>query len=267
MSPYSLEYTGYYLQSGQLSLTTKGTIKNRKLDGESDIRLNKLEVEARNGERSGEFDQKVSMPLGTAIMILQDNDNNIDLQIPLDGSLDDPQFGYQTIINKLAGKGLKNAAMGYLTKALQPFGALISIGQMMMDANEKGSFIELQPVFFAPGQSALSAESKQYMAKLAQMMTERQGMRMNICGLAVAGDRPVVWAGIVEVNKKRKKPVEDDILLLELQPAMQQLAQARSDAVKGQLSQKQQIDIERLFSCYPKVDLKSKEKPQVSLGL
>ncbi len=267
VSPYSLEYTGYYLQSGQLSLTTKGTIKNRKLDGESDIRLNKLEVEARNGERSGEFDQKVSMPLGTAIMILQDNDNNIDLQIPLDGSLDDPQFGYQTIINKLAGKGLKNAAMGYLTKALQPFGALISIGQMMMDANEKGSFIELQPVFFAPGQSALSAESKQYMAKLAQMMTERQGMRMNICGLAVAGDRPVVWAGIVEVNKKRKKPVEDDILLLELQPAMQQLAQARSDAVKGQLSQKQKIDIERLFSCYPKVDLKSKEKPQVSLGL
>ena len=267
VSPYSLEYTGYYLQSGQLSLTTKGTIKNRKLDGDSDIRLNKLEVEARNGERSGEFDQKVSMPLGTAIMILQDNDNNIDLQIPLDGSLDDPQFGYQTIINKLAGKGLKNAAMGYLTKALQPFGALISIGQMMMDANEKGSFIELQPVFFSPGQSALSAESKQYMAKLAQMMTERQGMRMNICGLAVAEDRSVIWAGIVEVNKKRKKPVEEDILLLELQPAMQQLAQDRSDAVKGQLAQKQKIDIERLFSCYPKVDLKSKEKPQVSLGL
>ena len=71
----------------------------------------------------------------------------------------------------------------------------------------------------------------------------------------------------MEVNKKRKKPVEDDILLLELQPEMQQLAQARSDAVKGQLSQKQKIDIERLFSCYPKVDLKSKEKPQVSLGL
>lgn len=267
VSPYSLEYTGYYLQSGQLSLTTKGTIKARKLDGESDIRLNKLEVEARNGERSGEFDQKVSMPLGTAIMILQDNDDNIDLQIPLDGSLDDPQFGYQTVINKLAGKGLKNAAMGYLTKALQPFGALISIGQMVMDANEKGSFIELQPVFFKPAESVLSTESKQYMAKLAQMMTERKGMRMNLCGLAVAVDKPVIWERLVETNKKRKKPVDEEILLLELQPQLQQLAQRRSDAVKEQLSQKQKIDIERLFSCYPKVDLTSKEKPQVTLGL
>ena len=44
-------------------------------------------------------------------------------------------------------------------------------------------------------------------------------------------------------------------------------AQARSDAIKGQLSAGQGISIERLFSCYPKVDLLSKEKPQVSLGL
>ncbi|MDO6594533.1 DUF748 domain-containing protein [Neptuniibacter sp. 1_MG-2023] len=267
VSPYSLEYTGYYLQSGQLTLTTKGSIKDRKLDGDSDIRLNKLEVEARNNKRSGEFDKKVSMPLGTAIMILQDNDNNIDLQIPLDGSLDDPKFGYQTVINKLAGKGLKNAAMGYLTKALQPFGALISISQMVMDAQDKGSFIKLQPVFFSPAQTTLSSESKLYMAKLAEMMNERKGMRMNICGLAVIADKPAIWEQLQAENKERDKPVDEEILLLELEPALQALAQERSDAVKSELSGKQGVDIERLFSCYPKVDLQTKEKPQVTLGL
>lgn len=267
VSPYSLEYTGYYLQSGQLTLTTKGSIKDRKLDGDSDIRLNKLEVEARNNKRSGEFDKKVSMPLGTAIMILQDNDNNIDLQIPLDGSLDDPKFGYQTVINKLAGKGLKNAAMGYLTKALQPFGALISISQMVMDAQDKGSFIKLQPVFFSPAQTTLSSESKLYMAKLAEMMNERKGMRMNICGLAVIADKPAIWEQLQAENKERDKPVDEEILLLELEPALQALAQERSDAVKSELSDKQGVDIERLFSCYPKVDLQTKEKPQVTLGL
>ncbi|EAR61155.1 DUF748 domain-containing protein [Neptuniibacter caesariensis] len=266
VSPYSLEYTGYYMHSGQLSLDTKGTIKSRKLKGDMDIRLNKLEVEARNSDRSGEFDQKVSMPLGTAIAVLQDNDDNIDLQIPVDGSLDDPQFGYQTVINKLAGKGLKSAAMGYLSQALQPFGALISIGQMVMDASDKGSFINLQPVFFGPASSALDAEDKQYLAKLSGMMKERKGMRMNICGLAVAADEPVVWAELMAENKKRKKPLAEEALKLELSPMLQQLAEQRSNQIKGALV-KQGIDIERLFSCYPKVDLKSDEKPQVTLGL
>lgn len=267
VSAYSLHYTGYYLQNGQLSLTTKGTIKGRKLDGTSDIRLNKLEVEAGDGELSGEFDQKVSMPLGTAIMILQDNDDNIDLQIPLDGSLDDPQFGYQAVINKLAGKGLKNAAMGYLTKALQPFGALISISQMVMDAQEKGSFITLQPVLFKPAQANLSAESTQYMAKLAEMMRERKGMRLNICGKVVEADQPLIWEALVDENKKRKTPLDVDSLRLELPGKLTQLAEQRNDVVKGELSQKLGVDIERLFSCYPKLELNSKDKPQATLGL
>ena len=267
VSPYSLQYTGYYLHSGQLSVTSKGEIKDRKLDGDSDIRLNKLQVEAQNSERSGEFNQKVSMPLDTAIMILQDNDDNIDLQIPIDGSLDDPQFGYQTVINKLAGKGLKSAAMGYLTKALQPFGTLITLSKMVIDAQDKGSFINLQPVYFVPAQSALSAESKQYIAKLGQMLNERKAMRMNICGYAVAADQPQVWAALLEENKKRKKPLTEAELKSLQEQKLQQLAQQRSDVIKGELSGKLGIDIERLFSCLPKVDLTSKEKPQVALGL
>jgi outer membrane protein OmpA-like peptidoglycan-associated protein len=185
----------------------------------------------------------------------------------LEGSLDDPKFGYQTIINKLAGKGLKNAAIGYISNALQPFGALISISQMVMDAQEKGSFITLQPVIFEPAETTLSSESKAYMAKLAEMMNERKGMRMNICGVAVLADKPAIWAQLQETNKQQKAPLDETLLLLELEPALQALAQQRSDAVKTELSDKQGIDSERLFSCYPKVDLKSKDKPQVSLGL
>lgn len=266
VSPYSLEYTGYYLHSGQLSLDTQGHIKDRKLKGDADIRLNKLQVEAQDAGRSGEFDQKVSMPLSTAIMILQDNDDNIDLQIPVDGSLDDPQFGYQTVINKLAGKGLKSAAMGYLSKALQPFGALISIGKMVVDAQEKGSFITLQPVYFSPAGATLNTESEAYLAKLAQMMEERKGMRLNICGLAVVSDKQPIWQQLLEENSKRKKPLTEETLQQELEPRLQQLAQQRSEVVKASMAAKA-IDIERLFSCYPKVDLSLQDRPQVSLGL
>jgi len=267
VSPYSLRHTGYYIHSGQLSLNSKGTIKSRKLDGDSDIRLNKLQVEAKNTERSGEFDQKVSMPLGTAIMILQDNDDNIDLQIPVNGSLDDPQFGYQAIINKLAGKGLKSAALGYLTQALQPFGTLISLGKMVAEAQSKGSFITLQPVYFEPGQSVLSSEANEYMQKIAQMMNERKAMRINICGTAVLSDREPVWQALVTQNKEKDKPLPQAALEQQLDPSLQQLAETRSDAVKGLLTGKLGIEQERLFSCYPKVDMTLKDKPQVALGI
>ncbi|PIE20614.1 MAG: hypothetical protein CSA61_01650 [Neptuniibacter caesariensis] len=266
VTPYALEYTGYSMQSGQLSLETQGTLKGRTLRGDMDIRLNNLEVEAGNSRRSKEFNQKLSMPLSTAIMILKDNKNNIDLQIPVDGSLDDPKFGYQAIINKLAGKGLKNAAMGYLTQALQPFGALISIGQMVVEAQEKGSFITLQPVYFLPGQNTLDAKNKKYIEKLAQMMNDRKGIRMNICGQAVAADQPFAWDALLAENKERKKPLAEEALQQELEPRLQQLAQSRSDKIKTAMA-KRGIDIERLFICYPKVDLNSKEKPQVALGL
>lgn len=267
VSPYSLQYTGYYLHSGQMNLSSEGKIEGRQLKGDSDIRLNKLRVEAQDQNVSGEFDQKVSMPLETAIMVLQDNDDNIDLQIPVDGSLDDPQFGYQTVINKLAGKGVKSAAMGYLTKALQPFGALISIAQMAMDAKEKGSFITLQPVYFSAAENSLSSDAKAYIAKLAGMLNERKAMRINICGMAVAADQDVVWARLQESNKAAKKPLPEEQLKAQLEPAMLALAQQRSDVIKAALSERHKISIERLFSCYPKIDLKAELKPQASLGL
>lgn len=267
VSPYSMEYTGYYLHSGQLNFSSQGEIAARKLAGKTDIRLNRLDVEARNDKRSGEFNQKVTMPLEMAIGILQDNDDNIDLKIPVDGSLDDPQFGYQTVINKLAGKGLRSAAMGYLSKALQPFGTLISIGQMVVDAQKKGSFISLQPIYFAPGATAIDAEAQQYLAKLANMMAERKALRMNICGRAVAADLPNIQMLLAEENKKREKPFTPEQLQVAQQERLTQLAEQRSDAIKAVLTQEKAISIERLFSCFPEVELSSDERPQAALGL
>ncbi len=92
-------------------------------------------------------------------------------------------------------------------------------------------------------------------------------MRMNICGLAVAADQPAIWASLSAENKKRKEPLPEAELKSLQEQKLQQLAQQRSDAIKGELSGKQGIDIERLFSCLPKVDLASKDKPQAALGL
>ncbi len=262
VSPYFSQFTGYLLRNGQLNISSRGTVKERKLDGKTDIFLNRIEVQRDKSDRSDAFNEKVTMPLETALMVLKDKNENIELDLELNGSLDDPQFGYQAVINKLAGKGLKNAAFGYLTKSLQPFGALITVAQMAMDAAEKGSFIQLQPVLFEPVSAELNGDAQSYMNKLAAMLQERPAMRLNICGQAVAADAEPLQKQLAEANRKASA---DELAAL-LKTELQALAVARGDQIKAALSQ-QKVSVERLFTCYPQVDPAATGEPRTLLGL
>ena len=265
LSPYAERYTGYYLNSGQLNLDAQGTLQKGQLKGENKIRINRLTVDQRDKDKVAEFSQKITMPLETAIMVLEDNDNNIDLEIPVSGSLDDPSFGYQSVINDLAGRGLKTAALSFLTKSLQPYATLISLANSAIEASEKGAFVTLNPVEFAPGSAALNSNSKGYLGKLAEMLNQRKAMRLNICGRAVPADAPQLMPAIEADNKKRKKPLPPEALQQELQAKLQELAGQRAAAVKEQMVGS--VDSGRLFLCFAQVDKAGDAKPRVELGL
>ncbi|MBY4679014.1 DUF748 domain-containing protein [Marinobacterium sp. CAU 1594] len=265
LSPYSIQYTGYYLQSGQFRLEADGELKGGQLSGQNKLGLFKLEVDPVAPDQVAQFSQRLSVPLETAIMVLEDNDQNIELELPVSGSLDDPNFGYQSVINKLAGKGLKSAALSYLTKALQPYGTLISLAQTAIEASEKGAFISLQPVQFAPGQLQPAGDMDGYLAKIGEMMNERKAMRLTLCGRTVPADRPPLRELLQQENAKREQPLDEAALARELNRRMQQLAQQRSEVIKRALSK--QVAAERLFLCYPKVETEAERQPRVELAL
>jgi len=265
LSPYAMEYTGYYVQSGQLALNSKGTLKSGQLEGKNHLQLNNFDVEPREQDKVSKVSQQLSMPLETAVMVLEDDDQNIDLDLDISGSLDDPNFGYQSVINSLAGKGLKTAAMSYLTKSLQPYATLLSLAKTAVEAGEKGTFISLQPVSFAPGSASLNGDMKGYIGKLTEILTERPAMRLKLCGNAVAADRKLVQAELDKANSKRKKPLSDEALANRLQVQLQTLAQQRSEKVKEALART--VDKKRLFVCYPQVAMDSDAAPAVSVGI
>ncbi|WP_372831057.1 DUF748 domain-containing protein [Pontibacterium sp.] len=265
LSPYAERFTGYYLNSGQFNLDAKGTLAEGKIEGVNQMRLNRLTVDQRDSDKVAAFSQKITMPLETAIMILEDNDNNIELDIPVSGSLSDPEFGYQSVINELAGRGLKTAAISFLTKSLQPYATLISLASTAMEASEKGTFITLTPVAFTPGSAALNGKGKEYLGKLSDMLKERQAMRLNICGRAVAADGPELMPALVAANKKRKKPLSQDALQQELQQKLLDLANQRAATVKQHMSAS--IDNSRLFLCFAKVEQTADANARVELGL
>ncbi|MDO6565023.1 DUF748 domain-containing protein [Amphritea sp. 1_MG-2023] len=263
LSPYSIEYTGYYLQNGQLALHSSGQLDSGQISGKNEIKIHRLDVEPVDQEQMAKFSKQLSMPLGTAISVLQDSDDNIDLDIPISGSLDDPNFGFQSVVTRLAGKGLKKAAFSILLKSLEPYGTLIS---MAAGAVQDGSFISLDPVVFAPGGAELDDYAQGYLTKIESLLTERKGMRLNICGQAVQQDQVLIRAELEEQNSQRKTPFTVEELQVLEQQQLINLAQQRSDLIKQQLTVN--IPGERLFSCFPVPSLDDPQaKPTATLGL
>ncbi|MCP8688972.1 DUF748 domain-containing protein [Marinobacterium sedimentorum] len=266
LSPYSIRYTGYYLNSGQLHLNTEGTLTDRKIDGTNNVRLNRVAVDRVDADQSAELSQQLAMPLETALALLQDDNQNIELEVPISGSLDSPDFGYQSVINIIAEKGLKSAAMGFLTSALQPYGALITLAGMAADASKSGSAIELAPVEFAPGITELDPGNHDYLNKITDMLNAREGLRLNLCGQAVLQDRAMLQSVLVEEQSAREAPLDEAGLAVELKKRLQSLADRRAAAVKSYLGSRVQGD--RLFLCYSKLELAEAEaRPVVFLGL
>ena len=94
-SPFSAKFTGHPIEKGLL--TYKGTfdINQDKLTSENALVINKLEF------GSQVPDAKDALPVGLAVSLLQDRQGQIDLNIPVSGSLDDPEFSVGGIIVKV----------------------------------------------------------------------------------------------------------------------------------------------------------------------
>jgi hypothetical protein len=263
-SPYMERHIGYQLESGQLQLETRGSLDQGQVESSNGLTIHKLQVRQQAAEEAGEFDSQLGMPLETVISILTDEDDDLALQVPISGSLDDPRFGYESVINIVMTKVAKQAAIGYLTSTLQPYGALISLTRM---AIKQAGAIQLAPVFFTPGTTTFDAQAEDYLGKLETLLKEREGIRLNLCGTAVATDvraLRALTAAAASVAAPSTAPV---IVLDEAQRlALHKLAQQRADRVKAYLQQ-QGIEGERLFGCLPRVNVGSEEHPQVMLGL
>ncbi len=267
ISPYAGKFSGYFLENGKLSLKGDGIIENNKISGENKITIEQLAVRSAQSDATSKTNSSLSMPLDVAISVLEDDEGNINLTVPVSGSLDDPNFGYSSIVEIIAKKGLKKAAFGILTKALQPYGALITLATTAIDAKNSGSFINLAPVSFTAGSAKIDRKMQGYLVKIAKMMNQRKKLKLKICGSGVQQDHHSISLEMSAANAKRAKPLPAKALNKAIMNTLQALADQRGKSVQKVLS-KHKVDKKRLFTCFAKTNLKNaKLKPSASLGL
>jgi uncharacterized protein involved in outer membrane biogenesis len=163
MSPYSIKYVGYGIEKGELSFKVKYKIENRKLDAQNQIILNQLTF----GEKV-ESPTATKLPVLLAVALLKDRTGVIDVNLPISGSLDSPEFSVGGIILRII--------INIITRAVtSPFSLLGA-------AFGGGSGGELSYIEFDYGQSNLSQSAEAKIKSLATAMNNRPALKLDISG-------------------------------------------------------------------------------------
>ena len=99
-SPYSIQFFGYPLENGTLSFNSQNIITNRQLKG-----INKLEIaEPKAGDKLKDFEPEIKhVPLKLGLYLLTDKENKLKIDLPVSGSLDDPEFSYKRALLNVLG--------------------------------------------------------------------------------------------------------------------------------------------------------------------
>jgi uncharacterized protein involved in outer membrane biogenesis len=164
LSPYSARYAGYGIERGKLSVDVSYLVQpDGKLTADHKIVLNQLKF----GDAVP--DTKNTLPVKLAVALLADRHGVIDINLPVSGSLSDPQFRLGPIVFKLI--------VNLIVKAVTaPFSLLANV--------LGGGGEELSAVNFAPGSAALSPEARAGLDKVARALLARPALSMTVVGSA-----------------------------------------------------------------------------------
>ncbi|RLJ18658.1 hypothetical protein DJ030_11480 [bacterium endosymbiont of Escarpia laminata] len=294
ISSYSGDAIGYTMDSGELDLTMDFNLDKGQIAADNKIEINRLEVSPVSDEKAQKLTAKISMPLDTALGILEDKNNNIVLNIPVSGEMGNLQIDPSDVISIALGKAIKTGALATLGAAFFPYGTAIAIATHLAGSN---SAIRLDPVAFAPASGELEGEHRKYLQKVAEVLKSRPGIAIKLCGFATEADRvefdrrsQAAWQAKVDAakaeaakadaekvavkgdkstvkdGKKRKKPlkpppkpksVTDEKLL--------ELARQRAESVEDFLVTKHAVDPSRTAVCRPELDKDEKAAPRVDV--
>ena len=282
LSPYSGKYTGYPITKGRLTMDVHYQLDNGKLNANNHLFITQLTFgDAIKGPGISH------LPVKLAVALLKNADGNIDVNVPVSGSLDDPQFSVGSLI--------WHAFVNLIGRAVtSPFRLIASA------MGGGGKQQDLGYVEFAPGSTVLDAKAQDKLAQIVKILQQKTSLKLDITGridpkFDESGLRKVMVEDLVQqeagkdadlaklppdqYDKYLKKAYKhakfpkprDAIGLTKSQPpdvmrklletnapvdadALRHLAERRADAVRAWLRGK--LDDRRVFVLAPKLDAK-----------
>ncbi|MDP3267012.1 MAG: DUF748 domain-containing protein [Sulfuricurvum sp.] len=161
-TPYSLQFLGYKIANGKLFLDLGYKINAGKLDGKNQVIIKQIEL---GEEKAGGS----PWPMRLVVALLEDGEGIIDIDLPVQGDVNSPDFKYGKVVWQVIGN--------LLTKAVTaPFKLL---GSLMGISSDDDS---LSSVLFEPGEDELSPPMQEQLDKLAAVMVKRPKLILKVHG-------------------------------------------------------------------------------------
>ncbi len=162
-SPYSGRHAGYKVSKGQMALQVDYKVQNNKVNGKNHIVMQHLTF----GEKV-ESPEATNLPVRLGVALLSDKNGVIDLDVAIEGDLDDPEFSVGSLIWKI----IKNL----LGKAVSaPFKSLMSL---------VGSNSDPESITFAPGSEYLDKTQIDALKNLSNALMQRPQLQLDVRGNA-----------------------------------------------------------------------------------
>jgi uncharacterized protein involved in outer membrane biogenesis len=217
LSPYSGKYAGYAIDKGKLSLFVNYKIENNKLEAENRVFIDQLTF----GEPVDSPDA-TKLPVTLAVSLLKNRNGEIDINLPISGSLDDPQFS--------VGELIVQVIINLLGKAITSPFALLGLAS--------GGGGELSSLDFDDGRSSIAPPAQQRLEKLATALLDRPALKLEIEGRA---DRERDREGLKRVRIERK------VRALKLEDAANGAADSAPDSGPAASEQEYPALLERAY--------------------
>jgi uncharacterized protein involved in outer membrane biogenesis len=162
LSPYCGKYAGYELARGKLALDVKMLVDGRKIDATNVLTLHQFTF---GGPVQSAEATKLPVRLGVAL--LKDIDGKIVIDVPIQGSTDDPNFRI--------GRVVLRVITNLLTKvAVSPFALL---GSAFGGGGDELGYQE-----FAPGAAELQEAERKKLETVMKALTQRPGLSLDFEG-------------------------------------------------------------------------------------
>jgi hypothetical protein len=175
MSAYMAEFAGYKLENGKMSIGMNYEVEKGELNATNNLRIEQFEL----GEKV-ENPHAIDAPIDLAMILLKDMDGVINLDVPITGSLNDPNFDFGGIIG--------DAFLNIISKAItSPFQAI---------AGFLGSDDGLVAVQFSKGSGELSLWQYPKLDNLVKVLHERKMFKVEIRGTVFESDD---WEELSEI--------------------------------------------------------------------
>ncbi|HKE45177.1 MAG TPA: DUF748 domain-containing protein [Steroidobacteraceae bacterium] len=158
-TPYAGKFAGYRIEKGKLSVRLNYKVENRQLNAQHKFVLDQLQL----GERV-ESKDATSLPVKLAVALMKDRNGVIDIDLPITGSLDDPQFR----LGPLIWKAVVNLFTKIVTAPFAWIGSLFGGGD------------EVNQLSFAAGSSDLQGDSATRIQSVGKALHERPSLQIEV---------------------------------------------------------------------------------------